>query len=270
MHTTGKILLVTRETMLYVSRMSTEPHLATTWTELQRRLVYALFRPAMRLCRAFRLPLGVVEELCRMAYFEEIRLRGGASQAQTASLMGKSLRTVGNLERQHRSDFLAPATALARGREVEDVLGDTPRGLSEIQQRTPHIAPEETERILDGLVSVGRVHVSGSNGERQFVLNPAFVSLVRDDLDGQLDGLGHQLDVIVSAVRTRFLDHDRHAVARTLSFVAEPEQMDALGDEFVLDLRRKCIEAEEAALKGRTGKKYAVTFVLTPLDDHPN
>ncbi len=247
--------------------MSTEPHLPTPWTELQRRLVYALLKPAMRLCRAFRLPLGSVEELCRMAYFEEIRLQGNASQAQTALLMGKSLRTVGNLEKQYRTDFLAPETELEHARQVEGAFDDEPLPLETVCDAVPHIDPDEVERILDGLVNVGRVHLHGANGGRQYVLDPSFVSLVRDDVDTQIDGLRHQLDVIVAAVRARFFDRQRPALARTLTFVADPEEMEALGDAFVLDLRRRCIEAEEAALKRKGHGRYAVTFVLTPMND---
>lgn len=202
-----------------------------------------------------------------MAYFEEIRLQGSASQAQTAMLMGKSLRTVGNLERQFRTDFLAPETELEHARQVEDVFDDVPMALAEVQRRLPHLDPEDVERVLDGLASVGRVHLRGANGERRYALNPSFVSLVRDDVDTQIDGLRHQLDVIVAAVRTRFFGGDRHAMARTLSFVADPDDMEVLGDEFVLDLRRRCIEAEEAALKKKSHGRYAVTFVLTPMRD---
>jgi hypothetical protein len=260
-------VLVTGEQMLYLYVMSTEPHLGTPWTELQRRLVYALLKPAMRLCRAFRLPLGVVEELTRMAYFEEIRLQGNASQAQTAMLMGKSLRTVGNLERQYRTDFLAPETELEHTRQVEDAFADAPLSLDDVCERVPHIDTDEVERVLDGLTSVGRVHLHGSNGDRQYVLDPTFVSLVRDDVDTQIDGLRHQLDVIVAAVRARFFDRGQPAMARTLSFVADPEDMEALGDDFVLGLRRRCIEAEEAALKRKSRGRYAVTFVLTPMNE---
>ena len=52
-----------------------------------------------------------------------------------------------------------------------------------------------------------------------------------------------------AAIKTRFFNISKHpARARTLTFAADPEQMERLGDEMILDLRRKCIEAEEKGL----------------------
>lgn len=206
-----------------------------------------------------------------MAYFEEVRMRGRASQAETAMLMGKSLRTVGGLERRYKGSFLAPEAALERGREVEGALDEVEaKALGEVQRRVPHIEAFEVERLLESLAVAQRVVCErGEGGDVRYRLNPAFVSLVRDDLDAQLDGLLHQLDVIVAAVRARFLNGPKaHTMkARTLSFVADPEAMEALGDDFVLDLRRRCVEAEESALKRNQRDRYAVTFVLTPWPD---
>lgn len=206
-----------------------------------------------------------------MAYFEEVRIRGLATQAETAALMGKSLRTVGGLERHYKMGFLAPEVALERGREVEGALDEVEaRALAQVQRRVPHIEAFEVERLLESLAVAQRVVCErGEGGGLRYRLNPAFVSLVREDLDAQLDGLLHQLDVIVAAVRTRFLSASEapSMKARTLSFVADPEAMEALGDEFVLELRRRCVEAEESALKRNQRDRYAVTFVLTPLPD---
>ncbi len=249
-----------------MSTQATEP--VASLAELKRRLTYTLIKPAMRLSRLFRLPLGTVEELCRMAYFEEVRIRGKASQAETAQLMGKSLRTVGSLERRYRGGFLAPETELELTRDLEDALANEPLALEELHRRVAQIDVAEVKRLVDGLVNVKRVEVRrGQDGVRRYALNPSYVSLVRDDVDAQLDGLGHQLKVIVAAVRSRFFERRHPAVARTLNFVADPEQMEALGDDFIMELRRRCIDAEEAALKKKIRGRYAVTFVLTPLPD---
>ena len=246
--------------------MSTDPQIATPWAELQRRIVYTLLRPAMRICRLFRMPLSTVEELVRMAYFEEIRLLGASSQAQTALLMGRSLRTIGTLERQYRSDFLAPEAELETMREVEEAFDEGPLTLDEVKERLPHVEGEGIERIVESLWGMGRLKREPNGADDRFVLDRTFVSLVRDDADAQLDGLRHQLDVIVSAVNTRFFAADRPAVARTLAFVADPAEMETLGDSFILDLRRKCIEAEESAIKNKVYERFAVTFALTPME----
>ena len=80
-----------------------------------------------------------------MAYFEEVRIRGGASQNETATLMGKSLRTIGNLERQFRSDFFAPARELEFARDVEAVLSTAqkPMTIKALMAQAPHIDEDD-------------------------------------------------------------------------------------------------------------------------------
>ncbi|MEO1267006.1 MAG: hypothetical protein AAFX99_02845 [Myxococcota bacterium] len=254
--------------------MSTAPQTddPPTWSELQRRLAFTLLRPAMRLCRLFRLPLSTVEELCRMAYFEEVRFGGHHSQAETALLMDRSLRTIGNLERQYRSDFLAPESELSFEREVEEMFSSGPLTVDHLAEELPHLDRVDLERLVGSLVNMGRLLEEGDpdGDETRYALNRDFVSLMRDALDAQLDGLGHQLGVIAQAVLSRFVAPERAAMARTLSFVALPEDMEALGDDMVFYLRGKCIKAEEKALKVRAFKRFAVTFAMAPMDqdDH--
>ena len=241
-------------------------------TEFNRRLVYTILKPAVRLSRMLRLPLGVVEELCRMAYFEEVRIRGGASQAETAALMGKSLRTIGNLERNFRGDFLAPERELGWARELEGTLSQTPLTISDLHVQIPHLDRDDITRLIESLVAVGRVsRVESDDGEIHYTLNPQFVSLVEDDVSAKLDGLVHQFDVILEAVKSSFFNVSKHpARARTLNFSADPDSMEALGDDLILDLRRRCIEAEELALKNNINDQYAITFVLTPITKDQN
>ena len=76
--------------------------------ELQRRLVFSLLRPVARLSALFDLPLKSLEELARLAYLEQLRRGGAASQAEIAEAMQMSVRTVASLEKRYRGDFLAP------------------------------------------------------------------------------------------------------------------------------------------------------------------
>jgi DNA-binding XRE family transcriptional regulator len=237
-----------------------------TFPELQRRIVFALLRPVVRLCHLFRFSLNTFEELCRLAYFEELRMRGGQSQAEVARSLGKSLRTIGSLERQYRSDFLAPEAELALAREIEHLFDGADLTLEEVVAQTSHDA-EEIQRAVEGLVGMGRLHEGKSSSPKTYQLNRAFVSLVRDDVDAQIDGVQHQLEVIKDAVMTRFYAPDRPALARTLSFVALPDDMDRIGDSLIRHIRQLCIDAEERALKKRSYERYGVTFAFAPTDE---
>lgn len=242
-----------------------DPH-TTTIPEHQRRLIYSLLRPVARLCRRFQLPLKALEELCRLAYYEEMKRGPEATQADIARALGTSLRTVGNLAHQHRGDFFNPEEEEGLAREIEQALDGGPLSLDALVEAIPHGAPEQIQRLLPGLVDSGRLSVE-PGPPPVYRLEPAWVSLVREDMQARIDGLNHQLDVITACVQTRFLAVDeRPAVARTLSFSAQPEEMKALGRAIAQQLRSLCSEAEEDALEAGGHQQYAVTFALAPVD----
>jgi hypothetical protein len=229
--------------------------------ELQQRLVFSLLKPAVRLCRRFRLPLKQFEALCRLAYFEELRRKGEMTHAEMARVFGTSLRTIGHLERQYRGNFFTPEDEEERRRRVEAVLRDGPATAAAIAAALREPA-EEVEPLLQSLRAAGRVLADGGTWR----LDPAFRSLVRADFDARVDGLNHQLEVVVEALRCRFLGGDGPSVARTLSFVGRPEDVERFCRELVRVLRDGCGEAEEAALaEGAADRReFAVTLALAP------
>lgn len=228
-------------------------------SELQRRLVFSLLRPVARLARRFALPLKTIEELARLAYYAEAR-RDQTPQSEVARRFGKSLRTIGSLERMLRSNFLAPEAEVEAFRRVEAALEQEPATIAEMGERTG-MDPDEVGRLLSGLVAAGRVleQVDG-----RYALDRRFQSLVQDDLKARVDGLNHQLDVVLGAVQARFLSPSKEAMARTLDFVVRPEDVPALADAIVRALRTQVIDAEEAALKQGGFSGYGVTIALAP------
>ncbi len=231
--------------------------------ELQRRLVYSLLRPVARFSRLFRMPLKSVEELCRLACYEAAR-RGGAPQHELARALGRSLRTIGAIEKRSREDFLAPEREVELGRRVEEAFDAGEATLEEAAARIGE--PLESFRpVAEGLVATGRLEKLADGRLR---LDRRFRSLVRGDLQARVDGLNHQLDVIGQAMRARFLTPKGRGTARTLSFVASEEEMDKLTAELVRLFRAHCTEAEENTLdSGDAYRRYGVTFALAPLED---
>ena len=160
-----------------------------------------------------------------------------------------------------RSNFLAPEAEVEAFRRIEAALAQTPCTLAEVSARTG-LQTEDVERRLSGLLAAGRVL---EQADGQFALDRRFQSLVRDDLKARVDGLNHQLDVVLAAVQARFLSPSREAMARTLDFVVRPEDVPALADTIVRMLRTQVIDAEEAALKQGGFEGYGVTIALGPL-----
>ena len=224
-------------------------------------MVFSLLRPVARLSRLFRLPLGTVEDLCRLAYFEELRRGGATPQSEVARVFGRSLRMVGQLEREYRDNFLAPEREAERARRLEDALEAGPLTSAEAAQRLAE-DPYELRGVLEGLAAAGRVHHLADD---RFALNHAFASLVRADLTARIDGLNHQLDVVTAALLTRFFDEKAPTIARTLAFVADPATVEALGQRLAREMRTACGEAEDAALDSGRARRYGATLALAPM-----
>jgi DNA-binding XRE family transcriptional regulator len=259
-------LLLARCSMFPYGRGMGAPHIddpadALGW---QRALVLALLRPVVRFCRRVRLPLKSLEDLTRLAYFEELRQGGTVPQAEVARLTGVSLRTVGALERQAREGLAATAAERALQRHIEEMLGhESARTAHEIAARFAGEPRETVERMLVALVAEGRLVQQGE----QYALDSRYVSLVGPDRAARLDGLNHQLDVLSVAVHGRFLRSERRTLARTLSFQATPEALDALLASLPQSFRAACAEAEEASLDRPGHHTYGATFAIGPMDD---
>jgi transcriptional regulator with XRE-family HTH domain len=233
-------------------------------------LVLALLRPAARLARRFHLPLKTFEELARVAFFEALRQGGRVSQAEVARATGVSLRTVGTLERQAREGVAASAEERALLRHLEERLGA--RGgatAAELAADFPDLPTDAIERLLGALVTAGRLRRVGDRAEARFALDARYISLVGSDRAARLDGLNHQLEVLGAAVEARFTADGRPALARTLTFSATPEALEALFAALPPAFRAACAAAEEASLDRPGQRTYGATFAVGPLDPAP-
>ncbi|MBT9561226.1 MAG: hypothetical protein IV100_34850 [Myxococcales bacterium] len=240
--------------------------------EIQRRLVYALLQPAITICRRLHVPLDVVEQLCRLAYYEQLRGPGGATQAEAAEILGRSIRTVVNVERLARTDFLAPENEVRDARRIEEALALGSLTAGEMSEAT-QLLLHDVERMLVALAGSGRaLAATGDDGVVRYSLVTRHQSLVQSDLLPRIDGLRHQLEVLTAAVVRRFFgaSDQRPTMARTLAFLGRPEDVQAFGDELIRTLRRGAVDVEEHSLQAGEHDRYAVTFALTPIDPEPS
>ena len=229
-------------------------------TELERRVLFALVGPAAAWCRKMRVPLNELEQLSKLAYYEELRHRGNATQAEVADVFGKSLRTIVEVERQYRSTFLAPEYEESLSRRVEEALTDAPQTATALALAVD-ADPNDVERVVGALNVIGRVDGDPESG---YVRSTELRSLVRDDLLARIDGLKHQLEVLMATVNNRFA-HDKKqmpSMARTLAFLGTRESIEEMGRAIARELRLRAIEVEEHALQEGGYERYGLTFAL--------
>src|SRR5688572_32846204 len=89
---------------------------------MQLRLVYSLLKPAVRAAARFGVPIRILDDLLRLAYFEHLE-RAGLSLKEIADRFGQSVRHMYSLQQQTRGDFLAAERDPGLGRAIEALGG---------------------------------------------------------------------------------------------------------------------------------------------------
>ena len=233
---------------------------------LSGRLLFSLLRGAARLAARFHLPLDRFTELAQLAYFQEHRKRSPRDLSAVADELGVSLRTAGTLNKKLKGDFLAPELEVEPLRALTDVLLDGPRTRQEL---TDHLDDEDAARIsraLELLIDNGWLEVTGD--DERYALQTELRSFVSDDIDRRIDGLNHQLDILVSSVRERFIaGNDQTARARSWFFAAREEDVPKFIEQTVRELRHGAIDLEESALTSGDYRRFGVTVAITPVEE---
>lgn len=229
--------------------------------EMERRLLFTLLKPAMKLASRLGLPLALMESISRLAYYEVVR--EDLTQAQIAQLFGTSRRTVVNVEALRRTDILAPQAETDIARRIWEVLAPGPLALDEIAVRLSVEAPA-VESVLRGIGATGR---ATRLADGRWQLEDRFESLVSEDIGPRLAGLDHQLEAVTAAVHARFLGRSGASVARTLSFLGRDDDVAKMADGVVQVIRSGAVDSEERALRAGVDRRYMTTFVVAPVDD---
>lgn len=236
--------------------------------ELSARLLFSFLRGAARLAARFHMPLPRLVELAQLAYFEELRRRSPRDLAAVADELGVSLRTAGTLNKKLKGDFLAPELEVEPLRALTDVLLDGPRLRSQL---LAGLSDEDQPRLLRSLQLLtdnGWLEVDGDEEDPRYALQTELRSFVSDDLDRRIDGLNHQLDILVASVRQRFVaGNDETARARSWFFAARDDDVPEFIERTVRELRHGAIDLEESALTDGSYRRYGVTVAITPVEE---
>ena len=131
--------------------------------ELERRLVYALFRPAVRAALDLETPLAWMKQAMETAYFHEAR-RQGMSLREISQALDISISKTALLSRQLKDNFQNPARAPDLARRIEYMLWAGPLTLARLNQVLTEERFQDIEAALDELIEQGRIvrHGEGS------------------------------------------------------------------------------------------------------------
>ncbi len=228
---------------------------------LATRLVYSLLTGAVRVAAAHGLTLVEVQRLVRLAYFGELRRLSPRNLEGVAERMGVSLRTVGTLSKQLKTEFFEPEQTVAPMRDLanwlEKGVGDEAELAKAIKRPRKQVA-----NLLSGMQKMGWAEeVDG-----KWSLTSNYRYYLTEHWERKVDAVNHQLEVVASAVQARFLHGVKEgASGRTWTFRARPAELQQVMDKVVEELRTTIFELDEKA--GVDGERVGLTVAFAGLDE---
>lgn len=196
--------------------------------ELQRRIIYAMLRPAVRLALRFGLSLKEMGRWLETATFHELK-DDGRTLKEMAQQLGISVRKASELSKQLKENFMLAEEELELTRRIEFMLWPKPLSKARIQQVLTDVPPADVSNAIKQLTTEGRlVEREG----RTPVFNVARFSsrIVRDKILARIDGLANFLQPITHAVFGRFIKNEPKAFARVLMFRIRREDLGKLDE----------------------------------------
>jgi hypothetical protein len=195
--------------------------------ELQRRVLFSLLSPVVRMARLFRVPVKELTGWVEAAYFQELRAQG-LTLKEIGGALGVSERTAVNLSKKLRDRFLLPEHEHNLPRRIEFLLGVRAMGEGRIKQLLPEVDPREIDLSLAALLQKGRIkEVQGRT--LKYALAQPVVRLPRDTWMARVGALNSFAENLTNAVYGRFFRREPRAFARTVTFQGSPEVYQRLG-----------------------------------------
>lgn len=209
----------------------------------QRRIVFAMLRPAALLAASLDFPLKELTSFMRLSYYRELR-EHGASLAEAAESMEVSTRTAKRLAAQLRSDFFLPEVEHTLARRIEFMTWAEPRSLARLTQLLRGVPREEVEHAINKLCDEERIQVIEGERGLRFKASRLVSRLVDDKFSNRIGALNSLLQNVAETVSRRFIDDSGIAFARTLNFRINREDAGELRAAYDVFLQRM-LELEE-------------------------
>ena len=242
------------------------------YPEYVLRILFASFYPAVKIAVEFNYPLDTVKDMMTLALWREAK-RKHSTINLISLIFGKSTRTVKALSARFNKGGFFADTETNLMRRVEDLLRDEPMSFNELASHLPHSNEfDSTQLAVEALLKQGRIALETSESKHK----PALYRVVEkhhdlahfDDWESRIDGLYEHLESVTETIRTRFLsEYPEQASARTFTFRANPEDMDAFKEELWQFLRVRMNEMEEKSRDSEDAKTFSLYSGLTGRED---
>jgi len=230
--------------------------------ELQRRVLYAVVRPLVRLADAFRIPLSEVLDLVQVAYFHHLRDKG-LRLADVGERLAISERSAKRLAKQLRETFLDADRRYDLPVKIEFMVWATPMSRAKVNQLLTGVDARSVDRVIDQLIDEGRL-VEEEGRTPRLMVNQRVNTLVRDTWLTRIGGLNSFLGNLGDAVFGRFFRAEPRAMARTLNFLIRREDREQL-ERFFMETLVPAVQAlDEAGQADDDAERFRMSLCWAP------
>lgn len=241
------------------------------YPEYALRVLFASFYPAVKMAVEFNYPLDTVKDMMTLALWREAK-RKHSTINLISLIFGKSTRTVKALSARFNKGGFFNLTETNLMRRVEDLLRQKPMTMDQLAERLPHCNEFDSTRLaVRALVEEGRIEaVDGRTGPRaQYTIVPRHTDLYSDaNWEERVDALYEHLEAMTETVRRRFLsDAPEDAAARTFTFSANREDIEAFREELFAFIRERTGELERKAEGDPSAEVYSIYTGVTETED---
>jgi hypothetical protein len=242
----------------------TEPDPALSPVDLRLRVIALALEPGLTLARLGGLPLDDLQAMVASGYFRQWKARG-LSLRGIARRMHKSLRTVATLASKAGADGTSTPLSKRIGWRRKLVARVAERGAIDRRKLAATIRGEargDVDIEIEQLLEEGVL----SRSQDAITVAVQYLNMVDDHVEARLDSLRHFLDAVTNTIFQRFLADEAStiALARVLSFSADPDQLVALRDQVYASLRERVIAADAQASPCARAASVAFAISETP------
>lgn len=250
------------DTDVAVAETDSTPHAIPA--DLRERVLYTTLLPFVRMAGVLGSSLRDLTDLLEMAYFHEARTRGMRLR-EIASLFGVSMRKAAQLSHRLKHNFLSADEQVGLPRRIEFLLWGEPLSRARIARALPDVPQEAVHAALARLVAEERVRRRRRGRVEVYERTRKNSRLVEAKWENRLDGLGHLLANVASAIYGRCFREEEKALIRTISFYLRAEDLGALQriyERVWEDVQR----LEAAAESDPQALRMELSLVFSPID----
>jgi len=232
------------------------------YSQVEKRVIYGLLLPAVRLGFMFKVPIKEMGDLLQMAYYHETK-RQGLKMREAGDLLDVSMRKVALLSKQLKVNFLELESQHSLPRRIEFMLWANPLSASRLIQAMDEKAQDEILDALELLITKGRVReIKGATVTYEVCSSEA--RLVDSTWLARLDGLDNVMEVIANTVYGRFFLGEPRAFARTLSLRMRQSGVEQLKLFYKKSFYPLLHQLEEEAKKDEEAVMMDVSLIWAP------